>query len=203
MQLATSMVRGDSAVARDEEGGDDAEDGLRAAKAVLDAAGLVVPTGFLADGVWDERGVLYKLPRWVVSDPLNIESDEPGSHAHAADDKDGRLAGPVPDRAAAETEMVSAKGKAATVANDGDGGAEGALTPVKLRLSDRGTDVVLSVSPDATKVRDIVDSVRKEAGVARETRVTLAYMGKMLKDGEALAPQDWRVGDVINCLVFR
>ena len=42
------------------------------AQSIIDAAGVTVPTGDLCQGVYDEQGVLYRLPRCIVSDPVNI-----------------------------------------------------------------------------------------------------------------------------------
>ncbi|KAL4925874.1 ubiquitin domain-containing protein [Aspergillus undulatus] len=42
------------------------------AQSIVDAAGVTVPTGDLCQGVYDEQGVLYRLPRCIVSDPENI-----------------------------------------------------------------------------------------------------------------------------------
>ncbi|KAL4790238.1 hypothetical protein BDV19DRAFT_372658 [Aspergillus venezuelensis] len=46
------------------------------AQSIIDAAGVTVPTGDLCQGVYDERGVLYRLPRCIVSDPLNMVAGE-------------------------------------------------------------------------------------------------------------------------------
>lgn len=51
VQLAVEMVRN--------------ETDLCGAKTVLEASGCTCPTGRLGEGIWDERGVLYKLPRYV------------------------------------------------------------------------------------------------------------------------------------------
>ncbi|KAL4872775.1 hypothetical protein BDV12DRAFT_161500, partial [Aspergillus spectabilis] len=45
---------------------------LVTAQSIVDAAGVTVPTGNLCQGCYDERGVLYRLPRCIVSDPENI-----------------------------------------------------------------------------------------------------------------------------------
>ncbi|KAL4985823.1 hypothetical protein BDW68DRAFT_164418 [Aspergillus falconensis] len=42
------------------------------AQSIIDAAGVTVPTGDLCQGVYDEQGVLYRLPRCIVSDPVDI-----------------------------------------------------------------------------------------------------------------------------------
>ncbi|KAB8339175.1 hypothetical protein FH972_022110 [Carpinus fangiana] len=180
VQLAVGMARDE-----DDRGG---------AQAILQAVGCTVPTGFLADGVWDERGVLYKLPRWVISDPLNlgVDDEEVGEGAYA--------------RGGEEEEKRAGKGKgpvaAVAAAVGDDDGLGAALRNVRLRLSDRGTDVVLVVDPGVTRVGELVRMVCIEADIPSGTRVNLAYMGKMLKEGIALESQGWTEGNVVNCLVF-
>ncbi|KAL4969199.1 ubiquitin domain-containing protein [Aspergillus stella-maris] len=71
------------------------------AQSIIDAAGVTVPTGDLCQGVYDERGVLYRLPRCIVSDPLNMvagelddQEDESGggsTDGDRDDDEDGEV----------------------------------------------------------------------------------------------------------------
>ena len=148
VRLATDMCRN--------------EGDLKGAQAVLDAAGLTVPTGRLSDGVWDERGVLYKLPRWVVSDPLNVV-DAPD------DDGEGE---PDPDDADPDDDEVKDDGS-----DDDEDGTKGdekgkgkvpplkSLMRIRARLSDRGTDVVVAVEQGST-VRMIGRKVMEEAKVS-------------------------------------
>ncbi|KAL4809543.1 hypothetical protein BDV18DRAFT_132288 [Aspergillus unguis] len=65
------------------------------AQSIIDAAGVTVPTGDLCQGVYDEQGVLYRLPRCIVSDPDNIVEgvgDGDGSERTGTDD-DGEASG--------------------------------------------------------------------------------------------------------------
>ncbi|KAL1914295.1 uncharacterized protein VTP21DRAFT_9033 [Calcarisporiella thermophila] len=45
------------------------------AQAVLDSANIVVPTGFLNDGCYDELGNRYEVPLYCIIPPSNLLSD--------------------------------------------------------------------------------------------------------------------------------
>ena len=49
---------------------------LSTAQAVLDSAGITIPTGDLGQGCYDERGHRFVVPEFVLSEPLNIQDDE-------------------------------------------------------------------------------------------------------------------------------
>ena len=49
---------------------------LATAQAVLDSAGIIIPTGDLGMGCYDESGHRFVIPEFVLSDPRNIMDDE-------------------------------------------------------------------------------------------------------------------------------
>jgi hypothetical protein len=49
---------------------------LSTAQAVLDSAGITIPTGDLGQGCYDERGHRFVVPEFVLSEPSNIQDDE-------------------------------------------------------------------------------------------------------------------------------
>jgi hypothetical protein len=49
---------------------------LATAQAVLDSAGITIPTGDLGHGCYDELGHRFVVPDFVLSDPSNIQDDE-------------------------------------------------------------------------------------------------------------------------------
>ena len=49
---------------------------LATAQAVLDSAGIIIPTGDIGMGCYDERGNEFVIPEFVLSDPRNIMDDE-------------------------------------------------------------------------------------------------------------------------------
>lgn len=60
------------------------------AQSIVDAAGVTVPTGDLCQGAYDEQGVLYRLPRCIVSDPDNmVDGDGDGDGEGIGTDDDG------------------------------------------------------------------------------------------------------------------
>src|SRR5437762_11691396 len=49
---------------------------LATAQAVLDSAGIIIPSGDLGMGCYDERGRRFVIPDFVLSEPSNIMDDE-------------------------------------------------------------------------------------------------------------------------------
>lgn len=133
---------------------------VETAQGLVDAADITVPTGDLAEGVYDQVGGYYQLPEWVVADPSNILPDEDPSskgadvveeeyHVEAIEisDKDGALD---------TTREEKGKGRA----SDKEDGLK-----VKARLSDRATDVVVRVGKQE-RVQALVERIREEAAVS-------------------------------------
>jgi len=157
------------------------------AQGVLDAAGVTVPTGDLTNGAYDEMGNFYHMPEQVIADPENMLEEV----IRDGLDKDENV--DVDDE---ELERRrEEKGK--SVLKSGD------LLKIKARLSDRGgPDIVVMFSKEAN-VRVLIRKVQEEAGIDGKGKVKIAYLGKILKDGETLLAQGWREGHVVNALVFQ
>jgi Ubiquitin-binding domain len=49
---------------------------LPTAQAVLDSAGITIPTGDLGNGCYDELGHRFVIPEFVLSEPSNIQDDD-------------------------------------------------------------------------------------------------------------------------------
>ena len=49
---------------------------LPTAQAVLDSAGITIPTGDLGLGCYDERGHRFVIPEFILSEPSNILDDD-------------------------------------------------------------------------------------------------------------------------------
>ena len=106
------------------------------AQGIVDAVGLNVPDGKVAvgseprsrgrtrmtGGVFDERGVGYDIPAWVVADPEDVVEE-------AGEGEGG--------------EVLGEKGK-------GKAGDVGEIVTVKARLSDRSLDVVVQMGMGQT-----------------------------------------------------
>jgi len=107
----------------------DGADGVASAQAILDAAGVTLPTGDLADGAYDALGAFYAVPQWVVSDPEDVGVD--GKDADEGDED-----GDEDDEEEEAERRREEKGKAVVGEREG--------VKVKARLSERGgRDVVV------------------------------------------------------------
>lgn len=71
-------------------------EGTATAQTIIDAAGATLPTGDLADGVYDALGAYYGIPEWVVCDPVNVA--EEGEEAEVGDEDEGKGKVVVPER---------------------------------------------------------------------------------------------------------
>jgi len=163
---------------------------LDTAQGVLDAALVTVPTGDLVDGAYDEMGNFYQMPEQCVADPDNIVvGGQETSGDGKGEDEDDEDTEEEAERRREE------KGKAVLHAVD--------LITVKARLSDRGgPDVKICLSKEQS-VRVLARKVEDEAGLHGKGKVRIAYMGKILKEGESLRSQGWKEGHVVNALVFQ
>ncbi|KAK0509379.1 hypothetical protein JMJ35_007773 [Cladonia borealis] len=158
---------------------------ITTAQGILDAAAITVPTGDLKNGAYDEAGNLYQLPEYVISDPENMLLDSDNILKGEDESKD------VTDDEEVIERKREEKGKAVLKIGD--------IVKIKARLSDRGgPDVVVTLGKDQP-VRILVRRIQDEANIEK---VKIAYMGKILKEGETLQAQGWREGHVVNALVF-
>jgi hypothetical protein len=168
-------------------------DGLATAQTILTAAEISIPTGNLANGVYDSLGNLYQLPEWVVADPDNVaedsDADAKGELAVAVDealhDDDDQE-----DQPAAET---ADRGKAVEEAQE--------QFTLRARLSETGRDVQVIASKSDT-VRTVARKTAEKAKLPANKKIRIAYMGKILKENTSLEAQDWQAGHVINAFVF-
>lgn len=120
---------------------------------------MILTARRLGEGVWDERGILYKLPRWVTSDPVNIVEDG---------EEDGGARVGVDDEDEDEIKEEGSEGEEVAMEKKGEEkgkGRGGDMIKVKTRLSDRGTDVLLEVDEKAN-VRSLVRKLCDEAEVS-------------------------------------
>ncbi|KAI9804294.1 MAG: hypothetical protein M1833_007101 [Piccolia ochrophora] len=164
------------------------ETDLGTAQTILDAAGVTLPTGDLINGAYDDVGNFYQLPEQCISDPLNIVDTSSTRHPRK---NESDLSETDEDEALRRREE---KGKTVIQAEH--------MYSVKARLSDRGgPDVQVGLGKGQT-VRVLAQKVQEEAGIIGRNKVRIAYMGKILKEGEPLQAQGWREGHVVNALVF-
>jgi len=174
------------------------DEGLEEAQGILDAAGVSCPKGRVAagrsgrervkGGVYDERGVLYEIPGWIVADPEDIVESR-----DAAGEKDTAVGEPesseVGQAAQDEKDKDKGKGRAQDV---------GEMFALRARLSDRGTDVTVQIG-SKEKVAVAVRQIQEQIG---NKRVRLAYLGHVLHEGKTLEDQGFKSGNVVNAYVF-
>ncbi|KAM0343115.1 hypothetical protein ACHAPU_008863 [Fusarium lateritium] len=172
---------------------DDGSNGLATAQMILSAAEISLPTGNLANGVYDALGNYYQLPEWAVSDPQNVQEDS----AEAPKDD---TANPVDDTAVdEELSDEEIEGKKQEKGKEVDDVRD--LVKLRARLSENGQDIKVSISESET-VRSVAKKIATEAGLASTKKIRIAYMGKILKENSSLTEQNWQTGHVVNALVF-
>ncbi|KFY42377.1 hypothetical protein V494_02428 [Pseudogymnoascus sp. VKM F-4513 (FW-928)] len=152
-------------------GGDGA--GYATAQTIIDAVGATLPTGDLADGVYDSLGAYYGIPEWVVCDPVNVA--EEGVEAVVEDEDEG-------------------KGKVVVTERE--------TVKVTTRLSERGgIDVRVRIGRGES-VKTLARMVAEESELPPQKHIKIAYLGKILRENDTLAAQGWREGHMLNGLVF-
>lgn len=127
------------------------------AKAVLEAAGCVCPTGAFWRGVYDERGESYEVPGWVIGEPEGLAVDDEELVDGDAETSRGSVEELVkePVEYGEDGEMEKGKEREKDV---------GEVVKVKARLSDRATDVVVKVGMEED-VKILVRRVEEKASV--------------------------------------
>ena len=139
---------------------DDEDASLATAQSILQAAEVTLPTGNLANGVYDPLGNHYALPEWIVCDPVNIAEDS-GARAlrKTGEDEAEDLEGSEEEDEDEEAALRRREEKGKAVANVRD------TVRVIARLSENGQDVVLRVAIDES-VRSVARKVVEDAEVS-------------------------------------
>jgi len=146
------------------------QEDLPTAQAVLDSAGITIPSGDLGLGCYDERGHRFVIPEFVLSEPSNIMDDE--------------------------VEMKP-RDSSSTVVMRRDPGGPDSLEPVseadtsyivKVRMSTNAKDVGVQFKGDDNVV-DIKKRLMQQIGVTSDMK--LFMFGKPLKEDTPLLKQGW------------
>lgn len=159
---------------------------LTDAQGILDAAAITLPTGRLEEGAYDERGVLYRLPENIVSDPKNlIENDDMVNAVAGKELEAGAIVVPP------EVESLD-KGKDVVEEN---------AIKIRCRLSDRGgPDTIVLLAP-TQPVSVLLRRLRTEATIASSSKLRMVYFGRILDESQTLEEQGWQQGHVVQGLV--
>lgn len=173
----------------------------------MDAVGLNVPDGRVAvgvervrvaagaggrerererrtGGVFDETGVRYDIPAWVVVDPGDIIPDHDG---HDAVDEEVEKE-PKPSTSTSTPNSSS----------DPLAASEEETITLKARLSDRPLDVTVRIGRSQTAGM-VCSRVRERIG---PRKVRLVYLGRAWEEGSTLEELGYREGDVVSVFVF-
>ena len=137
-------------------GGDpeDIDGGLATAQQILDAAGITLPTGDLANGAYDGFGAFYPMPEHIVADPTNMASTP------SMEIDDEGVKGTDSEELNEDEILKRREEKGKGVLNTED------LISVKARLSDGGgPDLIVSVGKDDS-VRLLARRILEESGVS-------------------------------------
>ncbi|KAI1334881.1 ubiquitin domain-containing protein [Xylariaceae sp. FL0016] len=180
---------------------EDGTGGLATAQSILKAAEVTLPTGDLANGVYDSLGNYYAIPEYIVCDPTNVAESSATHSASTAlgrrseeegtADKDGDT--PKEGEPNNTQRRREEKGKAVVDVRK--------MVKVRARLSENSPDVVVSISPDES-VRSLARAISKESGLPSTKRLRIAYMGSFLQENTSLQSQGWNKGYIINAFVF-
>lgn len=128
------------------------------AQAIIDGAGIVLPTGVLSDGAYDELGNRYQIPEYCFTDPVNLIQDGDGSSKSGKDQN--------------ETE----KHQNERVNND----VKQSVT-IMLRLS-LGKDVRMEVNLHDNIANVKYQLVTRQPDLSSFSKLQFFYMGKLLDD---------------------
>lgn len=151
-------------------------DALALAQTILSAAEISLPTGNLANGVYDSLGNFYALHAWVVCDPTNLAPDDEGDDGEGDDGEEDDEEGDANTK-----DILSSSGTRSTKDHpdgrnelNGDGDASAAAAgeqkgkaaaqteekvTLRIRLSENGRDYNVPVT-----MSESVRSVVKKAG---------------------------------------
>lgn len=169
--------------------------GYATAQTIIDAVGATLPTGDLADGVYDSLGAYYGIPEWVVCDPVNVA--EEGEEAEVEDDDEGKGKVVVTERDTVKvTTRLSERGGIDVRVRIGREDSVKTLA----RMVTEGSDVCLPcpLPPTPQLNEDILTALQ----LPPQKHIRIAYLGKILRENDTLIAQGWREGHMLNGLVF-
>jgi len=172
---------------------DDTDGGLGTAQQILDAAGITIPTGDIANGAYDSLGAFYPVPEHIVSDPQNLVA----LPARVSDDEEDKSGEETAEEHVDEDEILrrrEEKGKAVVNAKD--------LITIRAKLSDRDEIPVKVTISKEDSVRLVARKILEESDLSPPKHIRIAYFGKILKDNQTLGAQGWKDEHVLNALVF-
>ncbi|CAG9946662.1 unnamed protein product [Clonostachys rosea f. rosea IK726] len=188
-----TRVTGRAEVLWDPTQEEDGMDGLGTAQSILSAAEILLPTGNLANGVYDSLGNYYALPEWIVCDPVDVLEDGKGDLSGEGGDTTAGEDNDDDDSITGEGEHKREKGKEIVDISE--------QIALRARLSENGRDYKVTVGK-TEHIRSIAKKIAEEAQLPTTKKIRIAYMGKILKESGSLENQGWQEGHILNALVF-
>ncbi|KAF1996824.1 hypothetical protein P154DRAFT_525259 [Amniculicola lignicola CBS 123094] len=147
------------------------------AQALLDALACTCPTGEVWRGVFDEHGVWYKVPEWIVIEPEGLVDD----------DEEESIGG----------KEIEAGGGSARTEDE----RMGPVVKVRCRLSSTAKDYVIEMRPK-DKLEVLIHRLREATGI-RDKKLKAAFLGIIYQDSQTLdAHPRWTEGAVLNIMVY-
>jgi len=140
---------------------------LTTAQAVLDSAGITIPTGDLGQGCYDELGHRFLCPEFVLSEPSNIMDDEVE----------------LKPRDSSSTAIMKHETEGLETVDDAD-----TEYNVKVRMSSTAKDIGVMFH-GAENVVDVKKRLMQQAGVTGDVKLFL--FGKPLREDTPLLKQGW------------
>ena len=153
---------------------------LPTAQAVLDSAGITIPTGDLGNGCYDELGHRFVIPEFVLSDPSNIQDDEVIAKPRDSSSTAVMKREIESESISEEETMYTVEPRLPVTMSD--------FGKVKVRMSNTARDIGVPFKR-ADNVVDVKKRLMEQTGVKGE--VKLFMFGKPLREEMPLLKQGW------------
>ncbi|EMR09297.1 hypothetical protein PNEG_02257 [Pneumocystis murina B123] len=155
---------------------------LTTAQTIINTAGIILPTGDLIDGCYDQRGSYYFIPPYIFSEPTNLISENPEQS------KNDKLNSIIEN----EENTKLSESQDSQIKNEH-------VNEIIVRLSDTSKDILIKID-SKNSIADMKQHVAKIAGIKKPMHFFL--LGKMLSDEKSLIDQGWKEGRVVQALIL-
>ncbi|KAJ4314527.1 hypothetical protein N0V94_006408 [Neodidymelliopsis sp. IMI 364377] len=144
------------------------------AQGLLDAQECTCPNGQIWSGVYDDTGVLYKIPEWLIIEPAGLVDEEDESATTTTEGHNREVTTP-----GTETNPT------ASSTHDQASELDDAEFTVRARISTTATDVRIKVRRREA-ITSIYEKLRTKAQLNPDDRIVLVYGGRQYQDHETL-----------------
>ncbi|CAG8715481.1 1424_t:CDS:2 [Acaulospora morrowiae] len=147
------------------------------AQAILNSANIIIPTGNLVNGCYDELGNKYLIPAYCIVEPTNLIYDDDNTS------ENGEEAGDEPF-----AEQLSASSS-----------AEKTIT---IRLSNTSKDVKIKINSKLDTISTLRIKLCADQGLdTKMFTVRFFFLGCLLEDKTKLGDIDYNDGQVLQALI--